>query len=319
MTSNRRRFDWKGIFVAVPHPIAREKTDDEYTDAENLKEQFDIQVAGILSQGLPRRIFNILNRTSTAKEIWDSLELLMKGSGKTLEHRKEDMFDEYERFRANGKESIQAYFIRFHKLVNDMKLEQSSSSDVDPLAYLAKSSTPPQPSRKPITQAAQTHEEALMATMQQLANLLSGFQKQFSPTNNQLKASSNPRSQATVQAGQIVTEIVQRSALGNVGKQGKRENQANGSKIVCYNCRGEGHVARQCKEPKRARNSQWYADKALLLNPQEKGEANHEDAYDSDVDDGPDASIVFLANFSSAGSPSSSNNISINEVQTNDA
>nr|GEW36680.1 hypothetical protein [Tanacetum cinerariifolium] len=31
---------------AVPHPIAREKTDDEYTDAENLKEQFDIQVAG---------------------------------------------------------------------------------------------------------------------------------------------------------------------------------------------------------------------------------------------------------------------------------
>nr|GFD02414.1 hypothetical protein [Tanacetum cinerariifolium] len=101
---------------AVPHPIAREKTDDEYTDAENLKEQFDIQVAGILSQGLLRRIFNILNRTSTANEIWDSLELLMKGSGKTLEFQKEDMFDEYERFRANGNESIQAYFIRFHKL-----------------------------------------------------------------------------------------------------------------------------------------------------------------------------------------------------------
>nr|GFC76432.1 hypothetical protein [Tanacetum cinerariifolium] len=55
-------------------------------------------------------------------------------------------------------------------------------------------------------------------------------------------------------------------------KQGKRENQANGSKVVCYNCRGEGHVAIQCKEPKRARNSQWYADKALLLNAQEKGE-----------------------------------------------
>nr|GFC93316.1 hypothetical protein [Tanacetum cinerariifolium] len=88
----------------------------------------------------------------------------MKGSGKTLERRKEDMFDEYERFRANGNESIQDYFIRFHKLVNDMK-------------------------------------------------------KQFPPTNNQLRASSNPRSRATVQAGQIVTETVQRSAPGNVGKQ----------------------------------------------------------------------------------------------------
>nr|GFC74439.1 hypothetical protein [Tanacetum cinerariifolium] len=202
------------------------------------------------SQGLPRRIFNILNRTSTTKEIWDSLELLMKGLGKTFERRKEDMFDEYERFPANGSESIQDYFIRFHKLVNDdlpkhqlntkfvnnlpaywskyvthtknvmnmsadnyvdifthlrtyephalkslKKLKQSSSSDVDPLTYLAKSSIPPQPSPKPTTQAAQTHEEALM-----------------------------------------------------------------------------GHVARQCKEPKRARNSQWYADKALLLNAKEKGE-----------------------------------------------
>nr|GFC93510.1 hypothetical protein [Tanacetum cinerariifolium] len=60
--------------------------------------------------------------------------------------------------------------------------------------------------------------EALMATMQQLVNLLSGFQKQFPPTNNQLRASSNPRNQATIPTGQIVTETVQRSAPGNVGK-----------------------------------------------------------------------------------------------------
>nr|GFD36653.1 hypothetical protein [Tanacetum cinerariifolium] len=43
-------------------------------------------------------------------------------------------------------------------------------------------------------------------------------------------------------------------------------------------------------------------------------QANHEDAYDSDMDEGPDASIAFMANFSSVGCPSSSNNISINET-----
>nr|GFB33844.1 hypothetical protein [Tanacetum cinerariifolium] len=75
-------------------------------------------------------------------------------------------------------------------------------------------------------------------------NLKEQFDIQFPLTNNQLRASSNPRSQATVQAGQIVTETVQRSASGNVGKQGNRENQANGSKVVCYNYRGEGKSSR---------------------------------------------------------------------------
>ncbi|GJV25193.1 hypothetical protein Tco_1377888 [Tanacetum coccineum] len=78
----------------------------------------------ILLQGLPRHIFNILNQTSTAKEIWDNVEMLMQGSGRTLQQRKEDLFDEYERFRAIGNESIHDYFVRFHKLVNDMKITQ---------------------------------------------------------------------------------------------------------------------------------------------------------------------------------------------------
>ncbi|GJZ79864.1 hypothetical protein Tco_0644701 [Tanacetum coccineum] len=43
---------------------------------------------------------------------------------KDYQQRKEDLFDEYERFRAIGNESIHDYFVRFHKLVNDMKITQ---------------------------------------------------------------------------------------------------------------------------------------------------------------------------------------------------
>ncbi|GJT17008.1 retrovirus-related pol polyprotein from transposon TNT 1-94 [Tanacetum coccineum] len=45
-------------------------------------------------------------------------------TGRTIQQRKEDLFDEYERFRAIGNESIHDYFVRFHKLVNDMKITQ---------------------------------------------------------------------------------------------------------------------------------------------------------------------------------------------------
>ncbi|GKB75765.1 hypothetical protein Tco_0942660 [Tanacetum coccineum] len=76
------------------------------------------------TEGLPRHIFNILNQTNTAKEIWDNVEMLMQGSGRTLQQRKEDLFDEFERFRAIGNEPIHDYFVRFHKLVNDMKITQ---------------------------------------------------------------------------------------------------------------------------------------------------------------------------------------------------
>ncbi|GJT75994.1 integrase, catalytic region, zinc finger, CCHC-type containing protein [Tanacetum coccineum] len=199
-------------------------------------------------------------------------------------------------------------------------------------------SSPSTPSPQP---TAQSSNDALMATMTQIANLLSGFQKQFPPTNNQLRTSSNSKTHATVHDGQIVTEPIQRKAPGNVGNTGAR-----GKKVICYNCRGEGHVARQCKEPKRKMDSQYFKDKALLMEAKEKGDvldaeaeafladvectahydqpqaltttnmfqANHEDAYDSDVDEGPNAAVAFMANLSST----SATNNPVNEVHSND-
>ncbi|GJW82019.1 hypothetical protein Tco_0145994 [Tanacetum coccineum] len=64
--------------AAVPAP--REKLDSEFSKEENKLEMADTQAEIILSQGLPRHIFNNLNQTSTAKEIWDNVEMLMQGS-----------------------------------------------------------------------------------------------------------------------------------------------------------------------------------------------------------------------------------------------
>ncbi|GJR15619.1 integrase, catalytic region, zinc finger, CCHC-type containing protein [Tanacetum coccineum] len=75
-----------------------------------------------------------------------------------------------------------------------------------------------------------------------------------------------------------------------------------GKKVICYNCHGEGHVSRQCKEKKRVKDSQYFKDKML-----------HEDAYDSDVDEGPHAAAAFMANLSSTsgtnGATTSQNNL----------
>ncbi|GKD97319.1 hypothetical protein Tco_1381216 [Tanacetum coccineum] len=102
--------------------LTREKTNEEFIKAENNKERADSQATNILSQGLPRHIFNTLNQTEMAKEIWENVELLMQGYGLIEQQKKETLFDQYERFRANGNESIHDYFVRFHKPINDMKI-----------------------------------------------------------------------------------------------------------------------------------------------------------------------------------------------------
>nr|GEW16699.1 hypothetical protein [Tanacetum cinerariifolium] len=80
-----------------------------------------------------------------------------------------------------------------------------------------------------------------------------------------------------VHDGKITTESVQRRAPGNTGNTGYRGNQNNEQgvnnkkKVICYNCRGEGHVARQCKEPKRPKDFLWHHDKVMILQPKENG------------------------------------------------
>nr|GEX30282.1 hypothetical protein [Tanacetum cinerariifolium] len=243
---------------AAAAQVTRDKTDEEFTEIENNRELADIQATNILSQGLQGHVFNILNQTCTGKEIWDNVELLMKGLGKSLQQMKEELFDEYERF----------------------------------------------------------HEHQVC---KQPSSLLG-----------------------------------KRKAPGNVGtstRGAQNYGQVTDNKeklVICYNCRGEGRVSRQCKEKKRVKDSQYFKDKMMLMKAKEKGavldaeadafladvectapydqplaitttnifEVSHEDTYDSDVDEGPYAATAFMANLSSTSGTNGTTTSHVNEVSS---
>ncbi|GKC67677.1 alpha/beta hydrolases superfamily protein, partial [Tanacetum coccineum] len=93
------------------------------------------------------------------------------------------------------------------------------------------------------------------------------------------ESSSNPRNQATIQDGRVTVQQVQGRQGQNVvgsgsqgnaaGLQGNTSGQAN--VIKCYNCQGEGHMARQCTQPKRRRDVEWFKEKVLLFQAQAEG------------------------------------------------
>ncbi|GJU16795.1 retrovirus-related pol polyprotein from transposon TNT 1-94 [Tanacetum coccineum] len=98
--------------------------------------------------------------------------------------------------------------------------------------------------------------------------------------------------------------------------------------VKCYNCQGEGHMARQCTQPKRPRNVAWFKEKLMLAEAQEAAFQTEDlDAYDSDCDDLSSAKAVLMANLSSCDSDvlsevpysDSSPNDMINQDESQDA
>ncbi|GKB38145.1 hypothetical protein Tco_0883087 [Tanacetum coccineum] len=91
-----------------------------------------------------------------------------------------------------------------------------------------------------------------------MAFISTSFSSRYPLTNNQLRTSSNLRNQATIQDG-------------------------------------EGHMARQCTEPKRPKNSEWFKEKILLAQALKTDDL---DAFDSDCDEAPSASALLMAKLS---------------------
>nr|GFA76953.1 hypothetical protein [Tanacetum cinerariifolium] len=97
----------------------------------------------------------------------------------------------------------------------------------------------------------------------------------YPPTHNQLKNSSNLRQQATINNERVTIQPIQgrqNSLAAGMSRQYTSVPNGNNSGkhrvIVCYNCKGEGHMSKQCKKPKRKRDEALFKDKVCLVQAQ---------------------------------------------------
>ncbi|GKG08099.1 hypothetical protein Tco_0333931, partial [Tanacetum coccineum] len=47
--------------------------------------------------------------------------------------------------------------------------------------------------------------------------------------------------------------------------------------VVYYNCKGEGHMSKQCTKPKKKRDDSWFKEKVLLVQAQANGQVLYEE------------------------------------------
>nr|GEV21931.1 hypothetical protein [Tanacetum cinerariifolium] len=119
-----------------------------------------------------------------------------------------------------------------------------------------------------------------------LALIAKYFKKIYKPTNNNLRTSSNLRSK-NVDTNPRYKNDNQSGQFGNqrtVNVAGARENV--GSPVVqqfeiqCFNCKEFGHFAKECRKPKRIKDSAYHKEKMLLCKQAEKGVLLQAKQYD---------------------------------------
>nr|GEX01504.1 hypothetical protein [Tanacetum cinerariifolium] len=260
---------------------------------------------------------NGVTRThKVAKELWERIQMLMQGTSLTKQERECKLYDEFDKFAYRKGESLHDYYLRFSLLLNDMniynmKLEQFQVNT----KFL--NTLPPDWSKFVIdvklvrdlhtTNVGQldaylgqheyhANEVRLMheRTLDPLA-LVAHQQMNKSPYQPHQQSYHQHQFQpqvSPIQSSLYGTQYHSSQSSGTSGKQ---------RVIVCYNCKGEGHMSKKYTKPNRKIDEAWFKDKYAVTN-NAAYQADDLDAYDSDCDELNSAKIALMENLSHYGS-----------------
>nr|GEW80341.1 hypothetical protein [Tanacetum cinerariifolium] len=79
-----------------------------------------------------------------------------------------------------------------------------------------------------------------------------------------------------------------------------RSNSEKQRTVISYNCKGEGHMSKQCTKPKRKWDDAWFQDKVLLVQAQANGQILHEKEL-AFLADPRNTEVALMANLSHYG------------------
>nr|GEX04878.1 ribonuclease H-like domain-containing protein [Tanacetum cinerariifolium] len=247
--------------------VTRLRKYSELTLAEAIPVDFDVKATNIILQGLPIEVYALVSNHKVAKELWERIQLLMQRTSLTKQERDSNQKPQQ---------------VEFPQLDSGLIFLVFKQGD-DPI-------------------------DAINHMMSFLSVVVTSH---YPTTNNQLRNSSNPRQQATINNGRVTLQLVQgRQVSFATGTTRTYTPGASGSNfrkqraVICYNCKAEGHMSKQCTKPRRKRDDSWFKDKVLLtiITHNAAYQADDLDTYNSDCDELNIAKVALMVNLFHYGS-----------------
>ncbi|GKA64382.1 retrovirus-related pol polyprotein from transposon TNT 1-94 [Tanacetum coccineum] len=278
--------------------VTRPKKYSELSATEAIQADCDIKATNIILQGLPPEVYAL--------------------------ERECKLYDVFDKFAYKKGETLRDFYLRFSLLLNDMniynmKLEQFQVNT----KFL--NTLPPEWSK--FVTDVKLVRDLHTTNIDQLHAYLGQHEFHENEVRLMHERNSDPLAlvgrQISFASGTSRT-YTPRASGSNSGKQ---------RTVICYNCKWEGHMSKQCTKPKRKWDDPWFKEKVFLVKAQAHSQilneeelafladpdilegqatqtviihnadyqANDLDAYDSDCDELNTAKVALMANLSHYG------------------
>ncbi|GJZ78157.1 hypothetical protein Tco_0642829 [Tanacetum coccineum] len=333
--------------------VNRPKKYSELSATEALQADCDIKATNIILQGLPPEVYALVSNHKVAKELWERIQLLMQGTSLTKQERECKLYDEFDKFAYKKGESLHEFYLRFSLLLNDMNIYNMKLENFQVNTKFL-NTLPPEWSKfmtdvKLVQDLHTTNIDQLHAYLGQqefhanekgddlidainhmMSFLTTVVTSRYPTTNNQLRNSSNPRQQATINNGRVTLQPIQgrqtsvaagTSRTYTPGASGNNSGKQRTDKVLLVQAQASGQILHE-------EELAFLVDPGILegqatqtvITRNAAYQAGDLDAYDSDCDELNTAKVALMTNLSHYGSDALSevhNHDNVNNDMTN--
>ncbi|GJV79204.1 retrovirus-related pol polyprotein from transposon TNT 1-94 [Tanacetum coccineum] len=264
------KFKWTEKTVPVTKGSSKTTTEgymENYKNvSQDIRNQLDAKAKAvqIILIGIENDIYSTVDACPNACEMWKVIERLKHGESINVQDLETNLYWEFRKFTSWDGESLESYYSRFYKMMNELVRNQCDTISYHKLYDILKQHH---------NEVNEIRAERLARTANPLA-LVAQQQPVYHPQNhpNHYTQNSSTRSQpaAIRNRGKAIVNSPP-PTYDQEPTMGAEDDEMYDNKRVVNVVEARENVARECQKPKRAKDAAYHKEKMLLCKQEEAG------------------------------------------------